>query len=112
MRQRDHHRALAETLADAFLERAGTKKARDRHLADQDQDLRLEQAQLSIEPVRAVGHRGGRRPEVAGVLLVAAREAAHQRGDVREPAEFLWIAKTRSEERRVGKEWRSREMWW
>src|SRR5438270_8903457 len=93
MGQRDHHRPLAETLADALLERSGSEEARDRHLADEDQDLWLEQAKLSVEPVGAVGHRGGRRPQVSGFLFVAAWKAAHERGDVSEPAKLFCVAK-------------------
>jgi hypothetical protein len=93
----DHHRTLAETLADSFLERARPQKTSDRHLADQDQDLRLQQSQLGVEPVRAVRHRGGGRPEVAGVLRVAAWEAAHQGGDVCEPSKFFRVAKAGAE---------------
>src|SRR5207237_9615133 len=76
MRQRHDDWALAEALADPVLEWARTKKALDRHLSDRDQDLRLEQSQLGVEPVRAVRDAGGRRPQVAGVALVAPGEAS------------------------------------
>src|SRR5438309_377868 len=72
MRQGHDDRALAEALADPVLEWARTKKALDRHLADRDQDLRREQSQLGVEPVRAVRDAGGRRPQVGGVGLGAA----------------------------------------
>src|SRR5207302_2305793 len=97
VRQRHYDRALAEALADPVLEWARTKKALDRHLADRDQDLRLEQAQLGVEPVRAVRDAGGRRPQVAGVALVAPGEASHQRCDVGHAAKLLGVAKPGAE---------------
>src|SRR5258708_76809 len=93
MRQRDHDWTLAETLADAVLEWGRTEESRDRQLPDQDQDLRLEQPQLGIEPVRAIRDCGGRWRPVTGVLPVAPGKAAHQRGDVSEAAKLLGILK-------------------
>src|SRR5947209_1118175 len=97
MRQGHDDRALAEALADPVLEWARTKKALDRHLADRDQDLRREQSQLGVEPVRAVRDAGGRRPQVAGVALVAPGEASHQRRDVGHAAKLLGVAKPGAE---------------
>src|SRR5437879_3468179 len=97
MRQRHDDRALAEALADPVLEWARTKKALDRHLSDRDQDLRLEQSQLGVEPVRAVRDAGGRRPQVAGVALVAPGEASHQRRDVGHAAKLLGVAQPGAE---------------
>src|SRR5207253_11032759 len=98
MRQRHDDRALAEALADPVLEWARTKKALDRHLSDRDQDLRLEQSQLGVEPVRAVRDAGGRRPQVAGVALVAPGAASHQRRGVGYGGELLGAAKPGAED--------------
>src|SRR5260370_38832526 len=97
MRQRHDDRSLAEALADAVLERAGSEEARDRHLADRDEDLGLEELQFRVQPVRAVGDARGRRLQVTCVGPVPAREAWHQRRDVRDAAELLWVAKPRAE---------------
>src|SRR5437660_10382731 len=93
MRQGHDDRALAEALADPVLEWARTKKALDRHLADRDQDLRLEQSQLGVEPVRAVRDAGGRRPQVAGVALVSPGEASPRRHGGGHAAKLLGVAK-------------------
>src|SRR4029077_2050764 len=89
MRQRDNDRARAEGPADALLQRPGTAKARNRHLADEDDDPRLEQLELSVEPVRAILDCGRRRPEVASAGAVAPGKAAHQSRDVGEVAELF-----------------------
>src|SRR5437868_9186296 len=91
MRQRNHYRPLAERLADALLERTWAEEARDRQLAYEDQHLRPEQAQLTVEPVGAVGDARGRRPQVAAVLPVPPGKAAHQRGDVRQVPELFAV---------------------
>src|SRR6266851_2318741 len=97
MRQRNHHRPLAEGLAHALLERSRTEEARDRHLADQDHHPRVEQLQLRVEPVRAVGDPFRRRRQVAGVRPVAAGEAPHQGGDVGQAAKLFGVAKARAQ---------------
>src|SRR5438045_5435803 len=79
MRQRHHHRSLAETVADTLLQRTRAEDARDRHLADQDQCLRPQQPQLGVEPVGAVSDSTRGRWDVPGVLPVAAREAADRK---------------------------------
>src|SRR5260370_26542656 len=97
MRQRPDDRSLAEALADAVLERAGFEEARDRRLADRDEDLGLEELQFRVQPVRAVGDARGRRLQVTCVGPVPTREASHQRRDVRDAAELFWVAKPGAE---------------
>src|SRR5712692_8018227 len=89
MRKWNHYRPHAEAPTDAILEAAGSQKADDRHLTDQDQDLRLEELELGVEPVRAVGRSSRRRLQVAGSGAVATGEAARECRDVGEAAELL-----------------------
>src|SRR5713226_10255335 len=89
MWQRDHDGPIAKRPADSRIQRSGAEKARDGHLPDQDEHPRLEQLELRVEPVRAVGHGRGRGPEVAGASAVAPGEAAHQCRDVDEASELL-----------------------
>jgi hypothetical protein len=93
MRQRNHHRPVAKAVTDAIFQPARSKKARDRHLTDKDHHLWFHQSKLGLEPVRAVGDSRRRRLEVTVPRTVAPREAAHQRGDVGEPAKFVGAPK-------------------
>jgi hypothetical protein len=93
MRQRHHHRPVAKSVTDAIFQPARSKKARDRHLTDKDHHPWFHQAQLGLEPMGAVGDRGWGRLEVTLPRTVAPRKAAHQRGDVREPAKFVGALK-------------------
>jgi len=90
VRQRNHHRPLAEAMADAILEATGPEKARDRELPDEDQNPGSEDAKLGVEPVRAVGDSRRRWLEVAISGAIAAGKAAHERGDVSEVPEVFW----------------------
>src|SRR5439155_26778224 len=73
----------------AMFQRGCTQEAVDRHLSDRDQHPGLEDAELGIEPVGAVGDSSGGRPKVACAGGVPSRKAAHQGGDVGQPAELL-----------------------
>src|SRR5438552_4183877 len=97
MGQRNDDRPLTAPLADSLFERAWPNETGDRHLSDGDQHLGLEQLQLGVQPVRAVGDCGGWRPQVSSVLAIAPGEAAHQRRDVGQPAELFGVAKTRAQ---------------
>src|SRR5258708_35139336 len=88
MRQRDRYMLPAERMPDPFLQRTWAEKASDRHLADEDDHAGFEHVELGIHPVRAVGDGCRRWAQVAGARAVAAREAAHQRGDVGDAAEL------------------------
>lgn len=92
MWQWDHHRALAETLAYAIVQRTRAEKSRDRQLADRDQDLRLQQAKLSVKPVRAIRDRSRLRTQVSGVQPVAPGKAAHQRGDIGQASKLICVS--------------------
>src|ERR1700674_3893198 len=94
MRQRNHHRPVAETLAHAVLEPSPAEETRDRQLPDEDQHLRLQDPTLRLEPVSAVGDCRRRRLQVTGTGAVAAGKAAHERGDVGETPEFLGAIKS------------------
>ena len=97
MRQRDDDWLVPVTIADAFLEGAWPEKSSDGELADRDEHFWFQQAQLLVEPVRAVGcARSGRR-QVARVLFVPAWKAAHQGGDVGEAAKFSGVLESRAE---------------
>src|SRR5712692_8519062 len=89
MWQRDHDGPIAKRPANSRLQSAGAEKARDGHLPDQDENARLEQLELGVEPVRAIGHGSGRRSEIAGARAVATGEAAHQRRDVGEASKLF-----------------------
>src|ERR1700680_787019 len=89
MRKRDQHRPGTEASSDAILQPSGAEKALDGHLSDRDQDPWLEDSQLSLEPVSAVGDGGRWWTQVAGIAGVASWEAAHKRGDVGESPKLL-----------------------
>src|SRR5260370_13392872 len=89
MRERDHYRLVAERAPDPFLQRTWAEKASDRHLPDQNHHAGSQHLQLGVHPVRTVGNGCRRWTQVAGSRAVAAREAAHQRSDVGDAAEFL-----------------------
>src|SRR5258708_12145051 len=81
-------------MANPILEGTGPEEGGDGELPDGDQDLWLEDVQLGVEPVRAVGNRRGRGLEVAVPGAVAPGEAAHERGDVGEVPELLGARET------------------
>src|SRR6202030_1625509 len=97
MRQWNNDRPRAEAPADTIRQATGAEKARNRELADEDQDLWFQDAKLGVEPVGAVGDRGRGRLEVAVAGGVAAGEAAHERGDVGEASELFGACKPGTE---------------
>src|ERR1700680_1345458 len=95
MWKRDDDRCGAESPADTLLEPAGTEEALDRHLSDRNHHPWLEDSQLRVQPVCAVGDGGRRRAQVPGVARVPPREAPHQSGDVGEASKFVRALETR-----------------
>src|ERR1700687_340389 len=93
MWQRNHHRPFAKLPADAIFERTWAEEPSDRQLPDQDQHFRLQDLQLGVEPVRAIGDGFGWRLQVAIAGAIAAGEAPQQRRDVSQPPKLIGACK-------------------